>query len=226
MWILSQKYVIRLLQRLIFAIEWLQCASKHFLLLVKLLLLGDALATITYTMDPFCSDKNLVLSDSQHLSQDLHSISVFIVQINVTNWNAIKITKLFANIIRSCRFVVDRGRHFVAIPLYHGSALSHHFRPQSHRSGTSQHTRTFWRTVPEHFVAPNPPRFAAPHQHILTHQTRTFRRTVPAHYVAHRTTWYSCKRGSVGKWGLVAKRDTVCKTNGLVAKRGSVAKQG
>ena len=49
-WILSQKYVIRLLQRLIFAIEWHHCASNIFLLLIKRLLLGDALATITDNM--------------------------------------------------------------------------------------------------------------------------------------------------------------------------------
>ena len=57
---------------------------------------------------------------------------------------------MFANIIRTFRFVVARGHHFVAIP-------SHHCRTLSYHSGTSQHTRTLWRTVPAHFVAPFSP---------------------------------------------------------------------
>ena len=85
LWVLSKKYVIRLLQRLVFVIEWHHCASNIFLLLIKRLLLGYALATVRDTMDPFCSDKNLVLSVSQHLIQNLHLISVFIVQINATD---------------------------------------------------------------------------------------------------------------------------------------------
>ena len=53
------------------------CASNIFLLLIKRLLLGDALATITDTMDRFCSAKNLVLSESKYISQDLHFNPVF-----------------------------------------------------------------------------------------------------------------------------------------------------
>ena len=58
---------------------------KDFLLLIKRLLLGDAPATITDTLEPFCSDKNLVLSKSQHLSQDLHLIPAYFVQITATD---------------------------------------------------------------------------------------------------------------------------------------------
>ena len=81
---------------------------------------------------------------------------------------------------------------------------SFYCRTPSHHSGTSQLTRTLWRTVPAHFVAPYPPHFGAPHPHILTHQTRTFRHPVPRGTVV--------KRGSVTKRCLVAKQNTVCKT--------------
>ena len=94
LWVLLQKDVIRLLQRFIFAIEWHHCASNILLLLIKRLLLGDALATITNTFDHFCSDKNLALSEWQRLSQELHLIPVFIVEINATDWNAVFLIKI------------------------------------------------------------------------------------------------------------------------------------
>ena len=183
---LSQKYVIRLLQRLIFAIEWHDCASNTLLLLIKRLLLGDALATIIY---PFCRDKNLVLSESQHPSQDLHLILVFIVQINDTDWNAvfkIKITivRKYNSIMAICR------RSWSLFPLNIVAVLPHSVAPLPHS------------------VAPL--RHFALYPHTLTHHTRTFRRTIPTtscrttsahsdapnpHTSSHRTTWYSCKTG-------------------------------
>ena len=83
--VLSQKYVTQLLQMLIFAIKWHHCALNIFFVINKATITSCAQATITDTMDPFCSDTNLILTESQHPSQDLYLIPVFIVQINATD---------------------------------------------------------------------------------------------------------------------------------------------
>ena len=224
---LSQKYVIRLLPRLIFAIEWhhcasniFLCASNIFLLLIKRLLLGDSLEKITDNMDPFCSDMNLVLSN--HNTQV--KIYIYFQFLLYKSMPPIAVqsfklkSQLFANIIRSCRSVVARGRNFVAIS-------SHHCRTPSHHSGASQLTRTFDAPYPHilsHTILITIFRITSAY---LTHQIRIFRCTVSAHFVApYRIT--VAKRGSVTKRSFVAKCDTLCKTRGFVGKRGSVAKRG
>ena len=173
-------YITRLSQRLTFVIEWHHCASNIFLLLIKRLLLGDALATITDTMDLFCSDKNLVLPESQHLSQDLHLIPAFIVQINTIDWNVVFFKNKNHNYLQILLDLVDLSSLVVAISSPFRRIIAEPVAPFR----TSHYTCTLRRTVAAHFVTPYPPHCAAPYPHILTHQVRTFRHTVPAHFVA------------------------------------------
>ena len=133
-------YVIRLLQRLIFAIEWHHCESN--ILLIKIILLGDALATITDTMSHFCSEKNLVLFGFIGITTLKSRLSLNSSFYCINQFHRLKFSwffkyksQLFANIIRSCRSVVVRGLHFVAIP-------SHYCRIPSYIFGISQKTRT------------------------------------------------------------------------------------
>ena len=166
-------------------------------------------------MYPFCSDKkNLVLSESQPLSQNI-SFQFLLFKsmphIEIQFFFKYK-SQLFTNIIRSCRSVVARGRHFVIIPciivaLRRTIAALRRIIPAL-------------RSRPEHLDAAYPHISSHRTYHILLHHIRTFQRTVPVHFVARtRIFRRTIPRGIVAKRGSVTKRD-------LVAKRGVQMRNG
>ena len=175
-----------------------------FLLLIKRLLPGDALSTITdhrFFLQIYLNrntKSRFTFNCSFYCTNQCHQLKCSFLNKN---------NKMFANIIRSFRSVVARVHNFTAIP-------SHHYRtpyiaPPPHSVTPFRHFAAYPHTSSHHT------HHIMPHhiRNILTHQTRPFRRTVPAHFVP---TYNAVQLQN----GVQLRNEFSCKTGYSVQTRG------